>query len=55
VLDGVAAGLTREGIAARLEISPWTVNQHMRSVLHKLSCATRAEAVAWGIRRGIIQ
>ena len=42
----VAEGMTNRQIAARLEISEWTVVNHVRQVMRRLNCASRVQ-VAW--------
>jgi DNA-binding NarL/FixJ family response regulator len=54
VLRHVAAGLTNKAIALRLGISEHTVKFHLGSAMGKLGAASRAEAVATAIRRGLI-
>ena len=54
VLQMLAAGLGNKEIAARLAISDHTAKFHVASILGKLAAATRTEAVAIGIRRGLI-
>jgi len=54
VLQMLAAGLGNKEIAARLSISDHTAKFHVASILGKLGAATRTEAVALGIRRGLI-
>ena len=54
VLRHVAAGLTNKAIALRLGISEHTVKFHLGSAMSKLGAASRAEAVAVAIRRGLI-
>jgi two-component system, NarL family, response regulator YdfI len=54
VLQMLAGGLANKEIAARLNISDHTVKFHVASVLGKLGAASRTEAVALGIRRGLI-
>ena len=46
-------GLTNKDISAVLEISVDTVKSHLRHVFAKMDVATRAEAVAESIRRGL--
>jgi two-component system, NarL family, response regulator YdfI len=54
VLQMLAAGLANKEIAARLNISDHTAKFHVASILGKLAAATRTEAVALGIRRGLV-
>jgi DNA-binding NarL/FixJ family response regulator len=54
VLELVADGLGNKEISFRLGISEHTVKFHVNSILGKLNAATRAEAVAVGIREGLI-
>ena len=54
VLRHVAAGLTNKAIALKLGISEHTVKFHLGSAMSKLGAASRAEAVATAMRRGLI-
>ena len=54
VLQMLAAGLGNKEIAPRLNISDHTAKFHVGSILGKLGVSTRAEAVATGIRRGLV-
>lgn len=54
VLRSVAAGLTNKAIALKLGISEHTVKFHLGSAMSKLGAASRAEAVASAIHRGLI-
>jgi two-component system, NarL family, response regulator YdfI len=54
ILNLLAAGLGNKEIAGRLKISDHTVKFHVTSILNKLSASSRTEAVAVGIRRGLI-
>jgi DNA-binding NarL/FixJ family response regulator len=54
VLRMLAEGLVNRDIALRLGISEHTVKFHISSILDKLGASTRTEAVALGIRRGLI-
>lgn len=54
VLRGVAAGQTNKAIAIKLGISEHTVKFHLGGAMTKLGAASRAEAVASAIRRGLI-
>jgi DNA-binding NarL/FixJ family response regulator len=54
VLQMLATGLGNKEIAARLAISDHTAKFHVASILGKLGASTRTEAVAIGIRRGLI-
>ena len=54
VLELLAEGTGNRDIAARLGISEHTVKFHISSLLGKLSASNRTEAVAHGIRQGLI-
>ena len=54
VLQMLASGLANKEIAANLSISDHTVKFHVASILGKLGASTRTEAVALGIRRGLV-
>lgn len=54
VLQMLASGLGNKEIAARLTISEHTVKFHVASILGKLGAASRTEAVALGIRHGLV-
>ena len=54
VLQMLAAGLGNKEIAFKLNISDHTAKFHVGSILGKLGASTRAEAVATGIRRGLV-
>lgn len=54
VLGMLAEGLANKNIAARLGISEHTVKTHVASILGKLGAYSRAEAVAIGVRQGLI-
>jgi two-component system, NarL family, response regulator YdfI len=54
VLQMLATGLGNKEIAARLVISDHTAKFHVASILGKLGASTRTEAVAIGIRHGMI-
>jgi DNA-binding CsgD family transcriptional regulator len=50
----MAEGAANKAIAWKLAISEHTVKFHVASVLAKLNASTRTEAVAIGIRRGLV-
>ena len=54
VLRMMADGLGNKEIASELKISEHTAKFHVAQVLGKLGAGSRAEAVAIGIRRGLI-
>jgi DNA-binding NarL/FixJ family response regulator len=54
VLRMLAEGLGNKQIGAQLQISEHTVKFHVGSVFGKLGVSSRAEAVAIGMRRGLI-
>jgi DNA-binding CsgD family transcriptional regulator len=55
VLGLMAEGLANKEIAARLGVSIHTAKFHVESLLRKLEAANRAEAVAEGMRRGLLE
>ena len=55
VLRHVADGGRNRDIAEKLFISEETVKVHLKHVMEKLGARDRTEAVAIGVRRGIIQ
>ena len=55
VLAALADGLGNKAVARRLGISPHTVKFHIESLFRKLGAGTRAEAVAKGLRRQIVE
>jgi DNA-binding NarL/FixJ family response regulator len=54
VLQMLASGLANKEIAAKLSITDHTAKFHVASILGKLGASTRTEAVALGIRRGLV-
>jgi DNA-binding CsgD family transcriptional regulator len=54
VLRLVAKGKTSQEIAAKLHLSEVTVKWHIGNAMHKLGAASRAEAVAVALRRGLL-
>jgi DNA-binding NarL/FixJ family response regulator len=54
VLQKVAGGNRNSDIAALLFITEETVKGHIKHIMEKLGASDRTEAVAIGIRRGII-
>lgn len=55
VLREVAGGNRNRNIAEKLFISEETVKVHIKHIMEKLGAADRTQAVAIGVRRGIIQ
>ena len=55
VLQQVAGGNRNRDIAEKLFISEETVKVHLKHIMDKLGAADRTQAVAIGVRRGIIQ
>jgi PAS domain S-box-containing protein len=55
ILGLLATGATDGQIAARLDLSPATVQTHVRNAKAKLGARTRAQAVAMALRSGLIQ
>ena len=55
VLGQIAGGNRNRDIAERLFISEETVKVHIKHIMEKLGASDRTQAVAIGVRRGIIQ
>jgi DNA-binding NarL/FixJ family response regulator len=55
VLRAVAEGNRNRNIAEKLFISEETVKVHIKHIMEKLGASDRTQAVAIGVRRGIIQ
>jgi len=54
ILQMLADGLQTEAVAARLGLSTETVRTHTKRILAKLEASTRTQAVAVGLRHGLI-
>lgn len=54
ILALLAEGLGNKQIAARLGISTNTVKTHLELLFEKIGVSSRAEAVATGVRRGLL-
>ena len=55
VLTALRDGLSNKAAARRLGISPHTVKFHIESLFKKLGAASRAEAVAKGLKHQIVE
>lgn len=54
VLEALAAGASYKEVAREFDLSPHTVNFHVRSLYKKLSARSRGEAVKNALQRGVI-
>ncbi len=52
VIEQIAAGLTNQEIAARLEISKRTVDNHISNILNKTKTSNRVALVRWALQSG---
>ncbi|OPH09837.1 helix-turn-helix domain-containing protein [Cylindrospermopsis raciborskii] len=52
IIDLVAAGLTNQEIAAKLEISKRTVDNHISNILTKTRTDNRVALVRWALQWG---
>ncbi len=52
IIDLVATGLTNQEIAARLEISKRTVDNHISNILTKTGTDNRVALVRWALQWG---
>jgi DNA-binding CsgD family transcriptional regulator len=55
VLGALGNGMSNKEVARLLGISPHTVKFHIESLFRKLGAASRAEAVAKGMRQQIVE
>jgi two-component system, NarL family, response regulator len=55
ILKYMADGLSNKGVARVAGITDGTVKFHVNNILTKLQCASRTEAVASGLKRGLIK
>jgi len=55
ILQMLADGMQTEAVAKELDLSTETVRTHTKRILAKLDASTRTQAVALGIRYGLIQ
>jgi two-component system NarL family response regulator len=55
VLQLMSEGRSNREIGTALEISEHTVNVHVRNLMAKLGASRRTEAIATGIRKGIVR
>ncbi|MGB8698897.1 MAG: helix-turn-helix transcriptional regulator [Thermosynechococcaceae cyanobacterium] len=54
VLAFLSQGLSNKAIATRLHLSAHRVKFHVGSIFEKLGASSRTEAVAIGLRQGLI-
>lgn len=52
VIELIAAGLTNQDIAEKLEISKRTVDNHISNILSKTRTSNRVALVRWALRWG---
>lgn len=55
ILMCLAAGKSGSAIAEELNIAPLTVRTHVRNLMSKLGVHSRLEAVAFGVKHGLIE
>lgn len=55
ILMCLAAGKSGSAIAEELNITPLTVRTHVRNLMSKLGVHSRLEAVAFGVKHGLIE
>jgi DNA-binding NarL/FixJ family response regulator len=55
IVNLLAQGLSNREIAVRLSLGVETVKTHISSILHKLGAVDRTQAVAFALRRGLIE
>ncbi len=55
VLQLIAEGYTTQEIAAKLVISPYTVQTHRQNIMRKLNLHNRAELIKYAMRHGLTE
>ena len=55
ILEHTIDGLSAEEISKQLNLSPFTVNEHLDAVRRKLGAANRAEAIAIALKKQLIK
>lgn len=55
ILQAIAEGLTNNGIADKLSISPKTVDNHRTSLMRKLGVRSTASLIVRAVRDGLVQ
>lgn len=55
ILELTIDGLSAEEISKRLNLSPFTVNEHLDAVRRKLGAANRAEAIAIALKKHLLK
>ena len=55
ILEHTVNGLSADEISAKLNISSFTVNEHLDAIKRKLGAANRAEAVAIALRKHLLK
>lgn len=54
ILSGVRQGLSNQQIGERLNISPYTVKNHVQKILRKLGATNRAQALASAMHQNLL-
>lgn len=55
IMMEVARGRTDDEIAKKFVVTPGTIKTHIRHILRKVSARNRAQAVAYALRKGLIE
>jgi DNA-binding NarL/FixJ family response regulator len=55
ILTELAKGFSNKEVGKRLEISPYTVAEHVKAIYKKMSVHSRSEAVSQAYRDGLLQ
>ncbi|MBT9457633.1 MAG: hypothetical protein IV097_13535 [Burkholderiaceae bacterium] len=55
ILSGVRQGLSNQQIGERLNISPYTVKNHVQKILRKLGATNRAQALACAMNQNLLE
>jgi len=54
ILTWLAEGLSTKALAQKLNISPFTARNHIQNILMKLNLHSKAQAVSYAFKKGIL-
>jgi DNA-binding NarL/FixJ family response regulator len=48
-------GLSNEEVAAKLDLTPWTIHSHRRNIMKKIGANNQAELMRYALRKGFVR